>query len=152
MAKIRGDLMKKFGWLAILVTLTGTGFFALKKWNGTNFTRSPQSVGVRGNESDAESRKFLTDLLRKMTLEEKAGQLGQATANMAVTGPTGSPRFKEMISSGQVGSVLNSYGIKANRELQRRAIEDTRLKIPLLFGFDVVRGYKTSFPIPKYLF
>lgn len=91
---------------------------------------------------------FLHDLIARMTLEEKAGQLGQATADMAITGPSGSPRFKEMVSSGQVGSILNSYGVKANQELQKHAVEDTRLKIPLLFGFDVVRGYRTTFPIP----
>lgn len=88
------------------------------------------------------------DLLKQMTLEEKIGQLNQYTGDNTVTGPlTINPNKKEEIKSGKIGSMLNVMGSTYTRQYQEYAIQ-SRLKIPLLFGLDVIHGYKTTFPIP----
>lgn len=97
---------------------------------------------------DDKMNAFITQLMERMTLEEKAGQLVQYTADMAVTGNTVRPQFRKDIVSGRVGSILNAYTPKFTRELQQLAVEKTRLKIPLLFGYDVIHGHRTIFPIP----
>ena len=79
-------------------------------------------------------------LLALMTLDEKVGQLVQYS---------GAPgERKELLRQGKVGSLLNIVGANATRELQQIAVEQTRLKIPLLFGLDVIHGFRTTFPIP----
>ncbi|MEM1691959.1 MAG: beta-glucosidase BglX [Thermofilaceae archaeon] len=83
------------------------------------------------------------DLLRRMTLEEKVGQLCQYSAHF---GPT--EELKELIRKGLVGSLLNITGVERVNEVQRVAVEESRLGIPLLIGLDVIHGYKTVFPIP----
>jgi beta-glucosidase len=86
-------------------------------------------------------------LLKQMTLAEKLGQLTQFSGNMP-TGPgTGRAGYDEMIAGGEVGSLLNVTGEEANR-YQKIATEQSRLKIPLLFGLDVIHGYRTIFPVP----
>jgi beta-glucosidase len=87
-------------------------------------------------------------LLKKMTLEEKIGQLNQYTGDNAATGPiTINPNKKNEIKNGQIGSMLNILGTTYTRQYQELAMQ-SRLKIPLLFGQDVIHGYKTTFPIP----
>jgi beta-glucosidase len=87
-------------------------------------------------------------LLHKMTLEEKVGQLVQYSAGSA-TGPgTGRNDYPDMIAAGQVGSLFNLTGAKKTNEMQRIAMEKSRLHIPLLFGLDVIHGYRTTFPVP----
>jgi beta-glucosidase len=87
-------------------------------------------------------------LLRSMTLEEKVGQLVQYSAGQA-TGPgTGRTDYKDMIAQGQIGSLLNVIDTPLINEYQRIAIEKSRLHIPLLFGLDVIHGFRTEFPIP----
>ena len=91
----------------------------------------------------------IDSLLRIMTLEEKIGQLNQFAGTMNPTGPvTRRGDGTDAISKGQVGSVLNVVGAARTREVQRMAVENTRLGIPLLIGFDVIHGYRTMFPIP----
>lgn len=86
-------------------------------------------------------------LLREMTLVEKLGQLSQYSGNMP-TGPgAGHGSYEEMVAAGEVGSFLNVNGEEANR-YQKIAVERSRLKIPLLFGLDVIHGYRTIFPTP----
>lgn len=87
-------------------------------------------------------------LLDDMTLEEKIGQLTLYTTDWGATGPTIREGYKNDIRSGACGNLFNSHTVGFVRELQRIAVEETRLKIPLLFGFDVIHGYKTIFPIP----
>ncbi len=83
-----------------------------------------------------------------MTLEEKLGQLNQISGGQA-TGPEGKPtRSAEMIAAGRVGSILNATGAAPPNQLQRIAMEQSRLKIPILFGLDVIHGYRTTFPVP----
>ncbi len=87
-------------------------------------------------------------LLKQMTLEEKVGQLNQYTGNNAATGPLTVDADKEkQIKSGQLGSLINILGVTYSRQYQELAMQ-SRLKIPLLFGQDVIHGYKTTFPIP----
>lgn len=90
----------------------------------------------------------VTALLDKMTLEEKIGQLTLYTTDWGSTGPTIREGYKNDIRSGACGNLFNSHTVAFVRDLQRIAVEETRLKIPLLFGFDVIHGYKTIFPIP----
>jgi beta-glucosidase len=92
--------------------------------------------------------KKVTELLQKMTLEEKIGQLVQYSAGQA-TGPTsGRTDDKDMISKGQVGSLFNVTGSRETNALQHIAVENSRLHIPLIFGLDVIHGFRTTFPIP----
>lgn len=87
-------------------------------------------------------------LLKQMTLEEKIGQLNQYTGDNTATGPiTINPNKQSEIKDGLVGSMLNILGTKYTRQYQELAMQ-SRLKIPLLFGQDVIHGYKTTFPIP----
>lgn len=87
-------------------------------------------------------------LLKRMTLEEKIGQLNQYTGDNAATGPvTINPNKQSEIKAGLIGSMLNVLGTQHTRQYQELAMQ-SRLKIPLLFGQDVIHGYKTTFPIP----
>src|SRR5580704_4702975 len=87
-------------------------------------------------------------LLAAMTLEEKIGQLNMATADRVVTGPVLPGDTEAGIRSGRIGCMLNLWGAEPARAIQRMAVEETRLGIPLLLGFDVVHGHRTIFPIP----
>ena len=92
--------------------------------------------------------KKVDSVLHLMTLEEKIGQLNQYTDDLTLTGPATVDNDKaSQIKNGQVGSLLNSLGTNRVRSLQSMAMQ-SRLKIPLLFGQDVIHGYKTTFPIP----
>ncbi len=103
-----------------------------------------------GAQTDAPSR--VQALLDKMTLAEKIGQMNQYNGFWDATGPVpseaDSKKKYDHLRSGQVGSVLNVVGAENVRELQRIAVEETRLGIPLIFGLDVIHGHKTLFPIP----
>ncbi len=90
----------------------------------------------------------IEQLLKQMTLEEKAGQMTQFSIGTP-TGPgTGRSDYKEMVAKGQVGTILNMSGAAQTNAMQKIAVEQTRLHIPLLFGLDIIHGYRTSFPIP----
>jgi beta-glucosidase len=94
-----------------------------------------------------EQAKQIEELLDDMTTEEKIGQLTLFTSDWDVTGPTLRGNYKEDILAGKVGAIFNAHTADYNRELQRMSVEETRLGIPLLFGYDVIHGYKTIFPI-----
>ena len=98
-------------------------------------------------QRDAEMDRFLDELIGKMTLQEKIGQLTLLTSDWESTGPTMRDTYKQDIAAGRVGSIFNAYTAKYTRELQEAAVEGTRLKIPLLFGYDVIHGHRTIFPI-----
>ncbi len=87
-------------------------------------------------------------LLGEMTLEEKIGQLNMLTAGLAVTGPGDPADYMAALRAGRLGSLINLYGREAVTEVQRVAVEETRLGIPLIFSYDVVHGHRTIFPIP----
>jgi len=85
--------------------------------------------------------------LALMTLPEKAGQLVLFTSDIDVTGPTIRRGYEEDIQKGLVGALFNAYGAEFTQELQKVAVEETRLVIPLLFGYDNIHGHRTLFPI-----
>ena len=91
---------------------------------------------------------FVSDLLSKMTLEEKIGQLNLPTSGDITTGQANSSNIAKKIEEGNVGGLFNIKSVHKIREVQKIAIEKSRLKIPLLFGMDVIHGYETTFPIP----
>ena len=91
---------------------------------------------------------FISDLMGKMTLDEKLGQLNLPVAGDITTGQTQSNDFSNKIKEGLVGGLFNIKGLDKIREIQRIAVEESRLKIPLIFGMDVIHGYETIFPIP----
>src|SRR2546421_7351160 len=115
-------------------------------------TKSPamasHTAAVRSSLSDAGSEKKLEALLQKMTLEEKVGQLVQYSAGQP-TGPgTGRTDYDDMIRKGEVGALFNITTAGQVNAYQRVAVEQSRLHIPLLFGLDVIHGFRTEFPIP----
>lgn len=101
-------------------------------------------------DKEARMEKFITELMSKMTLEEKIGQLHQISGGDVVSGELSSDGNKtaQQIRSGGVGSMLNAKGVEKVYALQKVAVEQSRLKIPLLFGMDVIHGYETAFPVP----
>jgi len=100
------------------------------------------------NSKDAKKQKFVNDLLAKMTLEEKLGQLNLPASSDFVTGAVSSSDIAQKVKDGKVGGVFNIRSVTKIKELQTFAVNNTRLHIPLLFGMDVIHGYKTIFPIP----
>ena len=99
-------------------------------------------------QGSGEMDEFVDSLLSKMTLEEKLGQLNLPASDDIVTGETKNSNIGQMVADGHVGGVFNVKGIDKIKELQRIAVEESRLGIPLLFGMDVIHGYETVFPIP----
>ena len=96
----------------------------------------------------ADINRKVDSLLSLMTMEEKIGQLNQITSDWIFTGPIKKDNDKvEQIKKGMIGSMLNVSGVKHTRELQQYAMQ-SRLKIPLLFGLDVIHGFRTTFPLP----
>lgn len=101
----------------------------------------------KGSTKIKPRNEFVSELMAKMTVDEKIAQLVQFTSDGTVTGPKGGDNFIEQIKKGNVGSILNATGVEYTRKLQKLNLENSRLKIPLLFGYDVIHGYKTIFPI-----
>jgi beta-glucosidase len=91
---------------------------------------------------------FIADLMSKMTLDEKIGQLNLPTSGDITTGQANSSDVAKNIAEGKVGGLFNIKSVQKIKEVQKIAVEKSRLKIPLLFGMDVIHGYETTFPIP----
>jgi beta-glucosidase len=106
------------------------------------------SVAMSQTIKDAKKQQFVKDLLAKMTLEEKLGQLNLPASSDFVTGAVSSSDIAQKVKDGKVGGVFNIRSVTKIKELQEYAVKNTRLHIPLLFGMDVIHGYKTIFPIP----
>src|SRR3989442_13289288 len=106
-------------------------------------SHQPAGATPRRSPAVAVDRR-IDSLLSLMTLEEKLGQLNL----LSVDGDTVSPEQGELIRKGLVGGLLNLTGVDATRRVERLAVEHSRLKIPLIFGYDVIHGYRTTFPIP----
>lgn len=92
--------------------------------------------------------RFIDQLMKKMTLEEKIGQLNLPVTGEITTGQAKNSDVAKRIRNGEVGGLFNLKGVERIREVQRQAVEESRLGIPLLFGMDVIHGYETIFPIP----
>jgi beta-glucosidase len=114
-------------------------------------TASPEATPAVGLV-DPVTEKKIDALIAQMTLEEKVGQLNQYSSPFDVTGPAPSAgeakAIYEQIRQGLVGSILNVTGAEASRKMQALAVENSRLRIPLIFGLDVIHGYRTIFPVP----
>jgi len=91
---------------------------------------------------------FVSDLMSKMTLDEKIGQLNLPTSGDITTGQSGSWNITKLIEEGKVGGLFNIKTAAKIRDVQKLAVEKGRLKIPMIFGMDVIHGYETVFPIP----
>lgn len=111
---------------------------------GFVFSCGPAAQTVTSRQNDMD--RFITELMSKMTLEEKIGQLNLPSVGFDVTGPIVSQGVEEKIKKGLVGGVFNTFTPVAVRKLQEMAVNETRLKIPLLFGYDVIHGHRTIFP------
>lgn len=96
----------------------------------------------------APKEQFVNELLAKMTLEEKIGQLNLPVSGDITTGQAQSSDIAKAIEQGRVGGLFNIKSVQKIKEVQKIAIEKSRLKIPLIFGMDVIHGYQTTFPIP----
>lgn len=96
----------------------------------------------------ADMKTFIDDLMSKMTLQEKIGQLNLPVTGDIVTGQAKSSDVADKIRRGEVGGLFNLKGVDKIKEVQKIAVEQSRLKIPLIFGMDVIHGYETVFPIP----
>ncbi len=103
---------------------------------------------MAANPPKTDMRTFIDDLMSKMTLQEKIGQLNLPVTGDIVTGQAKSSNVAEKIKKGEVGGLFNLKGVDKIREVQKVAVEQSRLKIPLIFGMDVIHGYETVFPIP----
>lgn len=100
------------------------------------------------SSSDLKMDRFISGLLAQMTVEEKIGQLNLLTAGEAVTGSAVNSDLESKIKNGQVGGFFSMTTTQRIRKAQEIAVNSSRLKIPLIFGLDVIHGYKTTFPIP----
>ncbi len=129
---------KKFILISLLLILIFSGFQPTQK-------KSLLDNSVQKYEKQVDS------VLSLMTLDEKIGQLNQLSYGVG-WGPTVKSQvpdeYKKLIREGKIGSFLNALGAEFTKDLQQVAVEETRLKIPLLFGYDVIHGFKTTFPVP----
>ena len=115
--------------------------FFLMMFGATLFAQNSAS-------SDKKMNEFIDVLMSKMTLEEKLGQLNLPASGDITTGEAESSDISSKIKEGKVGGLFNIKSVAKIKEVQRIAVEESRLKIPLIFGMDVIHGYETVFPIP----
>lgn len=107
------------------------------------------AISLKAQSSqDAKMKSFIDALMKKMTLDEKIGQLNLPGAGDITTGQAGSSNIASKIKEGKVGGLFNIKSAAKIRDVQKVAVENSRLKIPLIFGMDVIHGYQTVFPIP----
>lgn len=131
--------------IAAVVCLIGFSFAGFAQKSTPRVSRKP----VKNTLTDAEKEtRFVRDLMKKMTLTEKIGQLSQYVGGELLTGPKSGAVSDSLFVRGMVGSILNVGGVDNLRKLQQKNMESSRLKIPILFAFDVIHGYKTIFPTP----
>jgi hypothetical protein len=106
--------------------------------------RSPTDTAITSRRAS----RLADSVLALMTLDEKLGQLTQAPAGWGPTGPTVDAAGELLVREGKLGSILSLWGADATRRMQSIAVRESRLRIPLLFGYDVIHGMRTIFPVP----
>jgi beta-glucosidase len=100
-------------------------------------------------QTDSKMNSYIADLMKKMTLDEKIGQLNLLTAGAGIpTGAAVNTDVEQKIKDGKIGGLFGISGVDKIRRAQEIAVTSSRLKIPLLFGSDIIHGYRTTFPIP----
>jgi len=105
-------------------------------------------VSITVKAQDAKMDAFINTLMGKMTVDEKIGQLNLTTAGAFVTGSAANDKLQQKLKSGQIGGMLNGFSVPSMKAFQDIAVKESPNHIPLLFGMDVIHGYKTIFPIP----
>jgi beta-glucosidase len=120
--------------LLFLLTLSATLLISCAKQKSSN--------------KDQKMNSFINELMSEMTLEEKLGQLNLPASGDITTGTASSSDIAQKIKAGKVGGLFNIKSVEKIRDVQKIAVEESRMKIPLLFGMDVIHGYQTLFPIP----
>lgn len=103
---------------------------------------------IKANSQDDKMNLFINDLMSKMTVDEKIGQLNLTTAGGFVTGSSINEQTEKKLKSGQIGGMLNGFSLASMRASQEIAVKESPNHIPILFGMDVIHGYRTIFPIP----
>src|ERR1700688_4340223 len=145
--RVRGALLLSVLFAALgssSLRLSAQAVAAALAQTSTEIRDGASGIGIADPKLDSR----IESLLHGMTLEEKIGQLVQYSAGQA-TGPgTGRTDYKDMIARGQIGSLFNVIDTPLLNEYQHIAVEKSRLHIPLLFGLDVIHGFRTEFPIP----
>jgi len=106
------------------------------------------NASAQTKNNDAKMNAFVTNLMSKMTLDEKIGQLNLVTMGRAITGSVVNNGVEERIKKGEIGGVFGVYGTEYVSKIQDLAVKESRLHIPLIFGLDVIHGHRTIFPIP----
>lgn len=109
---------------------------------------APVSSDWKSFSGDKEIERRVDSVFQLMTLEEKVGQMAQYSCNWDITGPVMSDDYESLLKKGLVGSMFNAYTVDGVRKMQEMALSESRLKIPVLFGYDVIHGYRTIFPMP----
>jgi beta-glucosidase len=120
---------------------------------GAAAAQSSRPAILRGSPTDTailsrRAARIADSVLARMTLDEKLGQLTQSPAGFDQTGPKVDAAGDQQVRDGKIGSFLGVYGADVTRRVQRIAVEESRLHIPLLFGYDVIHGMRTIFPVP----
>lgn len=142
--------MKFLQWMLAGALLASAGIVDAKTPVGAKDDPVAQEKAFRVRQAEKRKMdKIVDDLMSRMTLEEKLGQLNLPVAGDIVTGgPAAASNLAGKIKAGEVGGLFNMKGVDKMRELQRVAVEESRLGIPIIFGMDVIHGYETIFPIP----
>jgi beta-glucosidase len=112
------------------------------------FCVKDKNIMAQPGADKAAMHTFINGLMQKMTLDEKIGQLNLPGAGDIVTGQASNSDIGKKIKEGRVGGLFNIKSVEKIKAIQKVAVEESRLKIPLIFGMDVIHGYKTVFPIP----
>ncbi|HMR91793.1 MAG TPA: beta-glucosidase BglX [Chitinophagaceae bacterium] len=120
----------------------------MQRWFAAMLLLAAAGASAQTAAESAKMKAFIDGLMRKMTLEEKIGQLNLPGAGDITTGQAQSSDIAKKIREGKVGGLFNIKSVAKIKDVQRIAVEESRLKIPLLFGMDVIHGYETVFPIP----
>src|ERR1700743_2478762 len=131
----------------LTMALIGLSCSAIQVSAQTKPAMTENNPHLAGSDN-ASMHTFVSALMGKMTLDEKIGQLNLPGAGDITTGQAGNSNIAKKIEEGKVGGLFNIKSVAKIREVQRIAVENSRLKIPLIFGMDVIHGYETVFPIP----
>lgn len=115
---------------------------------GAGERQTPHLLSVQKDKKSLSEDELIADLMGKMTLTEKIGQLSQYVGRELLTGPKSGLLSDSLLENGMIGSILNIEGVENLRKIQEKNMQKSRLKIPILFAFDVIHGFKTIYPTP----